>query len=66
MDYIAKLSWISIITFSNLSTKQLYWIFWNSHLTSSSGDAMIEKHTQIQILTQHTLNVVTLTPKTNQ
>ena len=66
MDYIAKLSWISIIKFSILSTKQLYWNFWNSHLTSSSRDAMVEKHTQTQILTQHTFNVATLSPKTNQ
>ena len=66
MDYVAKLSWTSIINFSILSTKQLYWNFWNSHLTSSSRDAMVEKHTQTQILTQHTLNVATLSPKTNQ
>ena len=66
MDYTSKLSWISIIHFSILSTKQLYWNFWNSHLTSSNGDVMVEKYTQTQILTQHTLNVATLSPITNQ
>ena len=66
MDYMAKLSWISIMNFSILSTKQQYLNFWNSHLTSSSRDAMVEKHSQTQILTQHTLNVATLSPKTNQ
>ena len=65
MDYMAKLSWISIINFSILSTKVEYWNFWNSHFTSSSRDAMVAKHTQPQILTQHTLNVATLLPKTN-
>ena len=66
MDYTTKLLRISIINFSILSTKQLYWDFWNSHLTSSNRDAMVEKHTQTQILTQHTVNVATLSPKTNQ
>ena len=51
MDYVAKLSWTSIIIFSILSTEQLYWNSWNSHLTSSNRDAMVEKHTQTQILT---------------
>ena len=66
MDYTAKLSWILIIIFPILSTKQLYWNFWNSLLTSSSRDAIVEKQTQTHILTQHTLNVATLSPKTNQ